>query len=397
MTTKAITPEMQSILQNGENSFIEFKSVSVSSKTLSEEIVAFLNVRGGFIFIGVEDDSTVSGIDISRKSTLEDTIINVCRNNIHPPFIPDIETLKINDKWIIKLSIPEGISKPYQTVGGKYFIRVGSTKRISSREELLRLFQNALILHIDNHPISGSSPDQLNQDKLKLYFQNTYELNYSELTESEQINLLLNASILASFDSKIMASIAGLLFFCQYEPTFPILQQLMPQSGIQFVAYEDEGMSSILDQYVSYEDCPHAIDTIVHKIRINWKTPSIINGLIREEKSFPSAMFREILGNAIVHRDYSIQSKIHVQMFPKRIDIISPGRLANTVSIEKMKAGISVLRNPILMKFMQNFKYADQLGRGIPMIMKAVEKIPDFRLILKENEDQFIVSLVHKN
>ena len=109
----------------------------------------------------------------------------------------------------------------------------------------------------------------------------------------------------------------------------------------------------------------------------------------REETKFPIKLFRELIVNAVVHRDYSMQSKIQVRMFPDQIEVITPGRLINTVTIEKMKAGISILRNPLLMKFMQNYRYADQLGRGIPMILKQVEKMSGHNINFYENEERF--------
>ena len=148
-------------------------------------------------------------------------------------------------------------------------------------------------------------------------------------------------------------------------------------------------MESILDRMECFETCPEAIDTLVQKIRVNWKTPSRIQGLKREEINFPVKVFRELIVNAVVHRDYSLQGKIQIRMFPERIEIISPGRLTNTVTIEKMKAGISIPRNPILLKFMQTYCYADQLGRGIPMTIRAVEKMKGFELEFKEKDEQF--------
>ena len=339
---------LETIIQNGENSRVEFKSVSVSPKTLAEEIVAFLNVRGGVIYIGIEDDGTISGIDINRKANLEDIIMNVCRNNITPPIIPDIEIIAYNGKWIAKIIITEGLSKSYQTTGGKYYIRAGASKRISSREELLRLFQNALVCHIDNHPIPGTSLDHINKDKIKLFFKSVYEFDISDMDTSEQTNLFINASILTPFDSHIHATLAGFIFFAQSDLTFPVIQKYIPQAAIQFVYYETHDKTTILDRYTSYHDCPQAIDQIIQKIRLNWKTPSTIKGLVREERPFPMNVFRELLVNAVVHRDYSIQSTIYVNMFPDRVEIISPGRLVNTVTIDKMKVGISVPRNPLI-------------------------------------------------
>ncbi len=157
------------------------------------------------------------------------------------------------------------------------------------------------------------------------------------------------------------------LFFASDKKPFKGIEKYLPHTGIQFIAYQDQDMEIILDRMDCFETYPEAIDMLVQKIRVNWKTPSRIKGLKREEINFPVRVFRELIVNAVVHRDYSLQGKIQIRMFPERIEIISPGRLANTVTIEKMKAGISIPRNPILLKFMQTFRYADQLGRGIPL------------------------------
>jgi ATP-dependent DNA helicase RecG len=384
---------IKNILENGENSFVEFKEVSVSPHTLAEEIVAFSNVRGGYIFIGVTDEGSVSGIDSSRKNVLEETVMNICRNSIVPPIIPLYENIKIGKKWIVKITIAEGLEKPYRTVQGKYLIRVGSTKRISSREELLRLFQNAMIYHIDDRPVIGPTFEDINLKKISNYFNDVYELSFDEMEPDEQKSLLVNSCILAPFESENYATIAGLLFFSSEKKPFNAIEKYLSHAGIQFIAYQDEDMESILDRMECFETCPEAIDSLVQKIRVNWKTPSRIQGLKREEINFPVKVFRELIVNAVVHRDYSLQGKIQIRMFPELIEIISPGRLTNTVTIEKMKAGISIPRNPILLKFMQTYRYADQLGRGIPMTIRAVEKMKGFELEFKEKDEQFRVVL----
>ena len=72
-----------------------------------------------------------------------------------------------------------------------------------------------------------------------------------------------------------------------------------------------------------------------------------------------------------VHRNYSISgSKIGIFIYNDRIKFRSPGRLSNSVTFEKMKIGVSYTRNPFLVKYMENMRYIDQLGRGIPMILK---------------------------
>jgi ATP-dependent DNA helicase RecG len=256
-------------------------------------------------------------------------------------------------------------------------------------EELLRLFQNARVYHVDDYPLPGTDPDHLDFSKIHRYFKEIYEIDMNEMSEAEQKKLLTNACILSSIQDKTCATVTGLVFFSTMGQPLSPLERFFPQAGIQFVAYEDEEMDAILDRLTVYRTCPEAIDDVVQKIRLNWKRPSHISGLKREEAPFPAEVFRELIVNAVVHRDYSISSRIQVRMFPDRVEVVTPGRLVNTVTIERMKAGISVLRNPLLVKFMQNYRYADQLGRGIPMILRRIEKMGGFVLELIAVEEQF--------
>jgi ATP-dependent DNA helicase RecG len=92
--------------------------------------------------------------------------------------------------------------------------------------------------------------------------------------------------------------------------------------------------------------------------------------------NIPDKVIRELLVNASVHRDYSITgSRIRVFIFDNRLEIRSPGKLPNSVSIDKMKFGVSYARNPIIVKFMSNLRYIDKMGRGIPMIIRELDKI----------------------
>lgn len=385
--------ELEQIFLNGENSLTEFKEASVSPQTLAEEISAFANVTGGNIYIGITDQGIISGIDRTRVKNLEETVMNICRNNILPPLIPLFETIRIEDKIIARIQVDEGIEKPYQTASGKYMVRVDSTKRNSSREELLRLFQNARVYHIDGNPVPGSSRKDLDFIKIGNYFREIYDIDIKFMADEELDTLLVNASIAVKLHSKLCASLTGLLFFGAKEKIASGLETHLPHAGIQFVAYEDDDMGSIIDRFDCYETSPESIDAVIHKIRLNWKTSSVIKGMKREEIVFPEGIFRELVVNAVVHRDYSIRGKTQVKMVQGRIDITNPGRLINTVTVDKMKAGISISRNPIILKFMQNYRYADQLGRGIPMVIQKIKKMAGFRFHLKEYDEAFSVSI----
>ncbi len=100
-----------------------------------------------------------------------------------------------------------------------------------------------------------------------------------------------------------------------------------------------------------------------------------------------------MLTNAVVHRNYAIVgSRIRLFLFEDRMEIISPGRLPNTVTVEKLPFGVSFATNPVIVKFMENLNYIDQLGRGLPMVYQ--EAVDNGMLVrFEEIGEEFKVTL----
>lgn len=120
-------------IPKSENQYVEFKSEEVAAKELAEEIVAFANGEGGEIWLGIEDDGTVSGL--SRN--YEEDIMNICRSAVIPPLSPLFEEFEVDGKKVARIVIEKGVDRPYYTSRNRYLVRVGSTKRVASREELI--------------------------------------------------------------------------------------------------------------------------------------------------------------------------------------------------------------------------------------------------------------------
>jgi len=86
----------------------------------------------------------------------------------------------------------------------------------------------------------------------------------------------------------------------------------------------------------------------------------------------PRKVVREAIVNAVTHRDYSLGAKVRVFQFDDRLEVMSPGGLPNSVTVEKVKVSYSIHRNPLIAKFMENLRYVDGLGRGIPMVFRTM-------------------------
>ncbi len=366
------TLEVEELIQQGENQKIEFKSAKVVPG-LAREIVAFANTFGGTIFIGIEDDGTVSGLPSNRK--FEEWVSNISRNNIIPSTNPKIEIIEVGRKKVCAIQVDKGKDKPYQTIDGKFWIRVGSTNRTATKEELSHLFQQSGLVHYDISPISGTSINNLNPAKLQQYWQTYYQFDYEDLDPMEKANLLYNADILVDHEQDKVVSVGGMLLFGN------VPQKYLPHSSIVFAVFAGKDIAdNIIDKKEINGTLPDLIDQTTRLIKLFNPTHPIIEGNKREEQQvFPSEVIREAMVNAVAHRDYSITNrKTTVYLYEDRLEITSPGSIANTLSIEKIKFGNSAPRNLFLVKYLDNMRYIDGLGRGIPRMIRLMQDRIDF-------------------
>lgn len=376
--------EIIQLIKGGENSAVEFKAADVKIDSLARELVAFSNTTGGIILLGVEDNGKISGLP--GKKNFEEWTANIARNNVIPAVSLEYVEIEIENKKIAVLEVSKGKDKPYQTVKHQFLIRVGSTNRVTTQAELMRLFQQSGVFHFDANGVDDTSFSDLNLTKIDRYF-NRYEIDFSRESDPDRLNLLKNSDIL---DENGCVTVAGLLIF-GINP-----QRYLYNAGISFAHFKgNEIAGDLIDKQNIESTIDYQVDTALSVIKNNILQPSSIVGTKRVDTGFiySDKIFRELLVNACVHRNYAILgSRIRVFLFDERIEFISPGKLPNTVTIEKLKAGVSYAVNPVIVKFMENLRYIDKLGRGIPMVYKEAEK-NNKKVIFKELGEELRVTL----
>ncbi|MCK4761422.1 MAG: putative DNA binding domain-containing protein [Candidatus Aminicenantes bacterium] len=376
--------EILQLISGGENSSVEFKSSSVKPDALAREIVAFSNSGGGVILLGVEDDGQVTGLPAGKN--FEEWVANIVRNNVIPAAQIEYSHIEIKNKKIAIIDVPKGRDKPYQTAGHQFLVRVGSTNRTATQAELMRLFQQSGVFHYDAVGVPGSGIKDLNLTKIDSYF-DRYELDFTQESEQEKAALLKNTDILSD---KGEVTTGGLLVF-GIRP-----QRYLRCAGISFAHFSGGDIGAeLIDKQNIDGTLDYQVDTALAVIKNNIRRPSTIVGAKRVDTRFiyEDKVFRELLVNACVHRNYAISgSRIRVFLFSERIEFISPGKLPNTVTIEKLRAGVSYALNPVIVKFMENLRYIDKLGRGIPMVCREAEK-NNKQVFFKELGEEFKVTL----
>jgi len=365
MNKQATHNEFLSLIAQGENSAIEFKSINLRPESLAKELVAFSNSNGGVILLGVEDSGQISGIDQSERN-LEEWVMNIARNNVIPAISVTLESLLIEDKTVLFIRIPKGRDKPYQTLNYLFLIRIGSTNRVATQAELMRLFQQSGVFHYDLQGVEATALRSLNITKIDQYFSN-YQIDFEQ--EDNQPQILINTDILLESGQ---TTLAGLLVF-GLNP-----QKYLYNASISLARFAGTQIAdALLDKQVIQGTLDLQIDTALAIIKNHIPQPSHIEGSRTVDSVFqyPDSVFRELLVNACAHRDYSLHgSRIRIFIFVDRIEFISPGRLPNSVSIEKIKMGVSYARNPVIVKFLENLRYIDKLGRGLPMVYQTAKR-----------------------
>ena len=384
--------KLKEIIRNGESSSVEFKEILTKDLPIEKEIVSFLNLKGGKILIGVSDNKNITGVKENDLKKIEETIMNKCRDVIKPEIIPFYEKVFVDGKTVVVLEV-NGIDKPYYLFKNNkktYYIRVGTTVREATREELRRLFQASGSIHYDENLVYNSSLEDIATDKVTEYFENFRGMAFENLPEEEKENILINSKILTNGEDKILCTVAGILLFGK-EPA-----KFLSQSGIMFAHFKGREISGeLIDRKELNKTIAENIRNICEIIKLNLKHSSKIEGLERVEKEeIPERVIREAIANACIHRDYTIYgAKIRVFMFEDRLEIRSPGIPPNTVTVDNMKTGISVYRNPVIVKFINDYHLAEGMGRGIPMIIREMKKISgkEPKIEILENETNLII------
>jgi len=113
-------------INNGEDSFTQFKRESVPAKDLAKEFVAFLNAEGGILIFGVDDNTDIKGLSSDEIEKIGQLIGNTADQNVKPPFHPIVENISIGENKLVIVHIPKGVSKPYATSSGDYYIKSSS-------------------------------------------------------------------------------------------------------------------------------------------------------------------------------------------------------------------------------------------------------------------------------
>ncbi|MCK5333092.1 MAG: putative DNA binding domain-containing protein [Candidatus Aenigmarchaeota archaeon] len=358
---------IQKILLDGENEKTEFKKSTAQMENALKSVCGFLNYKGGSVYFGISDKNKILGQDVS-DSTIK-SISQKIRQKIKPEISFEIKVLDVDGRKVIGVKIKEGSNKPYYLDGIAYK-RVGTESPLISTEELERIILNKHEQRFDSKICRGAIYEDIDLDALNR-FKKKYRTISGKDLQGRNAEILKSLNCIIIIADKINPTNAGILLFGKN----PV--QFFPKSYITIARYPG---IDIGNAYLDLKDIEGNIFNVIDSTEkyINEHIESLYRlkeGQMARERipQYPQFVIRELIANAVAHRDYRIRgSKTLIKMYKDRIEFDSPGGFGGNVN-EKNILTEQYSRNPIIAKCLNKTRYIEEMGEGWNRIFKEVK------------------------
>lgn len=395
-------------LELGESHFREFKSAlhrqpdgSATPRTfkdicknIAEVLVAFANADGGELYVGVEDDCSVSGIP--HDQTLIGLMLTSYSNYVHqetPLPFPIERQIKIDGKTILYFNVSKSTTQILITSDGRCLQRFDKENRPVPFERIQFERREQMSLEYDRAFIDGPTMRDLNVDLI-----DSVAKQLAQGYSPEKLLQFLGLSEYGPSGLKLRRA-ALLLFSIDIKKWHPRCEvRIMRVSGVELGVGASYNVT--MDDTIS--------GNIIYIVETAWETlrPHLArtrfrpDALFRESIMYPEITCREALINAIAHRDYSLEGlPIEIFIYDDRMEIKSPGGLLSSISIEDLKKlkRAHQSRNVYVSRVLRELGYMREMGEGMPRIFSTMREFDliDPELIIEK--DSFKVTLHNKS
>ena len=354
--------DLKQHITQGENTTAEFKENF--DQEVIETAVAFANIRGGIILIGVSDNGEIRGITIG-KETLRNWSNRIAQAT-EPRVVLEIESVDMEGKSVLLIRIAECRIKPI-SVKGVCYRRVGNSNRVMSPQEIAQMHLNTVGQSWDQLLVTSAGIDDIADKKVEWYL--TRRETIRNVAKPQDMSLTALLRNIDGLSDEETPTHAGILFFGKYP------QRFFQNAQLRVVRFKG---TSVTHPVIDRLDCSGALWEMVNAaeefIRKNIRLLSLrtSKSFQRDDKfEYPLAALREAIINALIHRNYQKHSDVRVFIFDNRVEIINPGTFPEGVSPD---APIHEPVNPILSQFMYDVGFIERYGSGIKMMKRLSEE-----------------------
>lgn len=359
-------------------------------KSLRETLSAFSKGSGGTVLLGLTDD-TFEPVPINARG-LRDAVAGMASDDMEPPVRADIEVETLPDgSQLVRVDVPamDPLEKPcFVKMKGRYsgsYIRPGDGDRRLTNYEVDRLVENRGQPLFDREAVAEASLTDLDEELLDSYVARMTAARPRAFAGLERADVLRRLGILTADGGCMKPTLAAVLTF----GAMP--QQFFPQLCISVVALPRVTMGDLGDAgewFLDNQTCegplPVMVMDAIAAVRRNMTRASVMSGEVRRDRyEYPIEVVRELIVNAVLHRDYSPGARgthVQVELYPDRLVVRSPGGFFGVVDPSAFgDPDVSSSRNALLARLLADTALdggqqmvAENRGSGIPTILRSL-------------------------
>lgn len=365
------TTEFEQVLSGGESLTVEFKTW-IHAKDMRErislavdELVAFANAKGGTVYMGIEDDGTVTGCTRYDTQKIMESIYDRTR----PALFTDIEVIQYKGKDVLAIKV-ERDGTTYAVSDGRCLKRLGRNSKPYYPDEMSNKYTSIQNPDFSGQILADSTVEDINvleiynlKEKLKMRDPK------STLPLLDDMSFLRDLGMIKEDGGIDKLTIAGLLFIGKESA----INRLLPQAEVIYLHYSPNNMEEYDSRLDLKQPIISVIDRLTEKIQNTNKIINIQVGLFRlEVEDFSEKVFQEALLNALSHRDYLNMGAVYVKHYSDRIVIENPGTFPEGVSEKNIITHPSTPRNKLIAETLQRLKYVQRTGQGVDIIFREM-------------------------
>jgi ATP-dependent DNA helicase RecG len=360
LTTEAV----QALISDSESDRVELTVSTTKTDKFGEAICAFANDMGnhrqpGYLVIGVDDQGRPNGLKVTDQ-LLQNLAALRADGNILPIPALTVSRHALEGGEVAVVEVQPSDLPPVR-YKGQVWIRVGPRKAIASEQEerILTERRTALVATFDVSPVPGASLAELSVRRFEEYRQLTVA---PEVIEANHRSVEVQLASQRFFDvERGLPTVAGVLMFGSRPRYF------LPGAWVMFLRFAGTSMAHRpIDELELKDDLPRIVEILTNKIiGYNRAAPVPAEGLREKQVSdYPQWALRELLLNALIHRDYRSTAPVRFYWYDDRIEIQNPGGVFGTVTRENF-TWRNDDRNPVLAECMRALGFINRFGYGI--------------------------------
>ncbi len=348
-------------IQKGESKTLEFKEALPKSDNIAKTVIAFSNTSGGRLIIGVNDKREIIGIDDNELFEMQDKVASIIADNCSPGILPEIYSVNIKNKLILVIEIVRGNLKPYflknRGRNNGTYIRIGATNRIAGLDTIAELERQKRHISFDEEICYDIEFPDLDLSSLLGKFESIGKPLNNEKLE--------NLKLVKTENDKVYPTNALMILLGKFS-----------HCTVKCARFKGTTMDVFIDKKEYGGDIFSVLENIQSFILNHINLKAEIKGLYRNETyEIPTVALREALVNALIHRDYVNRGRdIKVGIYDDIVNIVSPGSLPNTITIEDVFNGRSEARNRVVAHVFKELGLIEQWGSGINRIINACKE-----------------------